>query len=233
MLRKPPSPQGEGIQNTEVKHLKKLIKSRRGVAIELAIGVMFLMMAFTIMLLSTAGLQNDHRVDDYQSFKEKIEIDNIGEYVVANRSQYINFPNTRRLIQEENIPEGYYALYSENQLKIYRGYRGNDVVLTIGMEGDKITSWKYLKNSNSNDSNENDELYDIGEYVVSKYKTDYPIGTNDKGIMIDGTNDTGYTVTVIDIGSGTFVPQFEIKNTDGDVVLTIIASENGKIISWK
>ena len=216
--------------------MKKLIKSRRGVAIELAIGVMFLMMAFTLMLLSTAGLQNDHRVDDYRDFKESMEINNIGEYVVANRSRYIDFPNTRMLIHEENIPEGYYALYSENekQLKIYRGYRGNDVVLTIGMEGDEITSWKYLKNSNSNDSNENDELYDIGEYVVSKYKTDYPIGTNDKGIMIGGTNDTGYTVTVMQvIDFDSIVPKFEIKNTDGDVVLTIIASENGKIISWK
>ena len=29
-------------------NLKKLIKSRRGVAIELAIGVMFLLMAFTV-----------------------------------------------------------------------------------------------------------------------------------------------------------------------------------------
>ena len=71
-------------------NMKKLIKSRRGVAIELAIGVMFLLMAFTIMLLSTAGLQNGHRVDDYEDFKEKIEINNIGEYVVANYNTEYN-----------------------------------------------------------------------------------------------------------------------------------------------
>ncbi len=214
--------------------MKKLIKSRRGVAIELAIGVMFLMIAFTIMLLSTAGLQNDHRVDDYQDFKESMEINNIGEYVVANRSQYINFPNTRMLIQEENIPEVYYALYSENQLKIYRGYRGNDVVLTIGMEGDKITSWKYLKNSNSNDSNENDELYDIGEYVVAQYNADasnYPQGEN-IDIIIDGENTKYYVLNSPGVGS-TNINLIIYENDATEPALTIWLDASGKIISWK
>lgn len=149
--------------------MKKLIKSRRGVAIELAIGVMFLMIAFTIMLLSTAGLQNDHRVDDYRDFKESTEINNIGEYVVSKYET------------------------------------------TCGCSDYTICEHYWIKLDNENN----------------------PIS---KKIMIDG-KDTGYVVTVthsIDyINYGTVIPQFEIKNTDGDVVLTIIARENGKIISWK
>ena len=131
-------------------NLKKLIKSRRGVAIELAIGVMFLLMAFTIMLLSTAGLQNRHRNDDYNSFKERIEINNVGEYVVEHKGDY-SISATAYKIEgnvEENIPDGYYVLHSENnKFEIYRGDTTDGVdsmelVLTIEMNNGKITSWK-------------------------------------------------------------------------------------------
>lgn len=139
----------EGIQNTEVKpmNMKKLIKSRRGVAIELAIGVMFLLMAFTIMLLSTAGLQNGHRVDDYEDFKEKIEINNIGEYVVANyNTEYKDKTGKEITINGENT--GYLvtdnpAVSSTNiNLIIYENDM-TDPVLTIWLDATgKIISWK-------------------------------------------------------------------------------------------
>ena len=127
--------------------MKKLIKSRRGVAIELAIGVMFLMIAFTIMLLSTSALQNDHRVDDYQSFKEKIEVDHIGEYVVENRTSYTQSNDMKAIEKnaEENIPEGYFVLHKEiNKYEIYRGDGDSaELVLTIELNADStIKSWK-------------------------------------------------------------------------------------------
>lgn len=118
-------------------NLKKLIKSRRGVAIELAIGVMFLLMAFTIMLLSTAGLQNRHRNDDYNSFKERIEINNVGEYVVAHPDE-----------TEINVNGvDYTVVETANKFEIYRGvnltdFEGLEPILTIEMDGNKITSWK-------------------------------------------------------------------------------------------
>lgn len=130
--------------------MKKLIKSRRGVAIELAIGVMFLMMAFTLMLLSTAGLQNDHRVDDYQSFKEKIEVDNIGEYVVANRGSYNGELKKVEIdIEYENT---YSAKVVDNKYEIYR-VDGEELELVLTIEfddngtpidlsDDTIKSWK-------------------------------------------------------------------------------------------
>lgn len=128
-------------------NMKKLIKSRRGVAIELAIGVMFLLMAFTIMLLSTAGLQNGHRVDDYEDFKEKIEINNIGEYVVANyNTEYKDKTGKEITINGENT--GYLvtdnpAVSSTNiNLIIYENDM-TDPVLTIWLDATgKIISWK-------------------------------------------------------------------------------------------
>ena len=122
-------------------NLKKLIKSRRGVAIELAIGVMFLLMAFTIMLLSTAGLQNRHRNDDYNSFKERIEINNVGEHVLSNRDIY-NGSATHSILIDSNYSVRYTA--TENKYEIFRG-EGEDaeLVLTIELGSDNsITSWK-------------------------------------------------------------------------------------------
>ena len=131
-------------------HLKKLIKSRRGVAIELAIGVMFLMMAFTIMLLSTAGLQNDHRVDDYQDFKEKIEVDSIGEYVVANRGSYNG--ELKKVEIDIEYESTYSAKVVDNKYEIYRvDGDSSELVLTIefddngtpiDLSDDTIKSWK-------------------------------------------------------------------------------------------
>lgn len=127
------------------KDLKKLIKSRRGVAIELAIGVMFTMIAFTIMLLSTAGLQNSHRNQDYKEFNERIEINNIGEHVLGDAEE-----NANNYKSENRVPividNNYSVKYtlSENKYEIYRGAEGSaELVLTIVLDSNgKITSWK-------------------------------------------------------------------------------------------
>ena len=132
------------------KDLKKLIKSRRGVAIELAIGVMFTMIAFTIMLLSTAGLQNSHRNQDYKEFNERIEINNVGEFVVEQyNSNANNYPEGENIeIKIEGESTGYYVFHSEsNKFEIYRGdftdhSSSSELVLTIIMNGNTITSWK-------------------------------------------------------------------------------------------
>lgn len=144
--------------------MKKLIKSRKGAAMELAIGVMFLMMAFTIMLLSTSGLQNSLRVDDYEDFNEMVEVNNIGEHVVANYNPICSC----------------------------------------------------------------DDYNTCDHYSTKKDNENNPIT---KKIIIDG-EDTGYTVTVKNIAlTGDAVPQFEIKNIDGETVLTIVVS-GGEITSW-
>lgn len=114
-------------------------------AIELAIGVMFTMIAFTIMLLSTAGLQNSHRNQDYKEFNERIEINNVGEFVVASRTAYAN--QSERQIVIDEISTGYYVTDTDDSVnynfEIYRVDGESKVlVLTIIMDGNKITSWK-------------------------------------------------------------------------------------------
>ena len=105
-------------------------------AIELAVGVMFLMMAFTIMLLSTAGLQNSLRVEDYDDFNEMVEVNNIGEYVFATRTQYSEPGKTYVL---ENEYEGYSVYRDINDT--YKINKGDETVLPIVVSNGKITSW--------------------------------------------------------------------------------------------
>ncbi len=125
--------------------MKKLIKSRKGAAMELAIGVMFLMMAFTIMLLSTSGLQNSLRVDDYEDFNEMVEVNNIGEHVLGKQDETYKTGGYVRI----EIDNNYSVKYSETEMK-YEIYKGNDftdtsnleLVLTITLNSNgKITSW--------------------------------------------------------------------------------------------
>ena len=126
-------------------NLKKLIKSRRGVAIELAIGVMFTMIAFTIMLLSTAGLQNSHRNQDYKEFNDRIEINNIGEHVLGDAEENAN--NYKSGNQVPIVIDNNYSVkytLSENKYEIYRGDgESAELVLTIELgSDDTIKSWK-------------------------------------------------------------------------------------------
>ena len=58
--------------------MKKLLLSRRGAAIELAMAVIFLMMALCIILVSVATLQKSQRQKDLNDLDNKIELWKIG-----------------------------------------------------------------------------------------------------------------------------------------------------------
>lgn len=124
--------------------MKNLIKSRRGIAIEMAIGAMFIMIALSIVLISISGMQTKHMNNDLNEFNEKIEINEIGEYVCKNRNEYNKTETERQDIilnteTEENVDTGYDVQYIDSQYKIYNG---DEVVLIIGIdENGKITSW--------------------------------------------------------------------------------------------
>ena len=125
--------------------MKNLIKSRRGIAIEMAIGAMFIMIALSIVLISISGMQTKHMNNDLNEFNEKIEINEIGEYVCKNRNEYNKTETERQDIiilnteTTENVDTGYDVQYIDSQYKIYNG---DEVVLIIGIdENGKITSW--------------------------------------------------------------------------------------------
>lgn len=65
--------------------MKNLIKSRRGIAIEMAIGAMFIMMALSIVLISISGMQTRHMKNDRNDFHEKIEVYEITDYILKNQ----------------------------------------------------------------------------------------------------------------------------------------------------
>ena len=64
--------------------MKNLIKSRRGIAIEMAIGAMLIMMALSIVLISISGMQHKHAQDDRGDFGKKIEAYEITDYILKN-----------------------------------------------------------------------------------------------------------------------------------------------------
>ena len=114
-------------------------------AIELAIGVMFLLMAFTIILLTTAGLQNSSLIKDRDSFYEKVELDQIGEEACLK----VLADDDVRLDEKITIRDDYYMIVESSENFIYRLniLRDDETVRVIEIEisnnGDsyKIISW--------------------------------------------------------------------------------------------
>lgn len=111
--------------------MKKRLLSRRGAAIELAIAVIFLMMALSIILVSTSTLQVSHRKKDMAEFENKVELMQITDCIIEGSS----------------LPEGFTYETSERTenetvYTIYDVYEGENVVLTIEIDDDgNITSW--------------------------------------------------------------------------------------------
>ena len=66
-----------------MKKFKALLKSRRGVAIEFAIGVMFITVAVSTILLSTAIHEINAQKRDNDSFSEKLAVEQFAEEVLA------------------------------------------------------------------------------------------------------------------------------------------------------
>lgn len=108
--------------------MKKLIYSRRGVAIELAIGVMFVMMALGIILVTNASLQNKQMNSDLADYEEKIEMYKITDWI----------------IEGTELPEGYkFTSVSQDGYTIYTVTK-NDVeflTFTVRNSDKTITSW--------------------------------------------------------------------------------------------
>ena len=60
-----------------MRRIKKFLKDRRGVAIEFAVGVMFLTVAVSTILLTTALRINSHRQRDLEELEQKIAAGNM------------------------------------------------------------------------------------------------------------------------------------------------------------
>ena len=125
--------------------MKNLIKSRRGIAIEMAVGAMLIMMALSIVLISISGMQNQHRKSDLEDFAEKIEVYEITDYILKNHM--LNAP-------VETIGDsGVYTIDcnpSDDSNYTYTILKDNNVILTLEINTvidgnttkNTITSWR-------------------------------------------------------------------------------------------
>lgn len=127
---------------------KKDNHSRRGVAIEMAIGVMFVMVALSILLLTYWTLENRIEVSDLDDFHEKVatfEVYDIGECGYKAYKEYItadsSFTNgTFKIKNEKDEFVEYTVKKVDNSLQIIDG---ETIILTIVLgEDNSITSWK-------------------------------------------------------------------------------------------
>ena len=111
--------------------MKKLITSRRGVAIELAIGVMLVMAALGIILVTNASLQNKEMKSDVSRFEQKIELYEITDYILEKRNDSKGQYNDNYSIDIDDANSNKYTVIKD----------GN-IVLTIVFNDDgSIKSW--------------------------------------------------------------------------------------------
>jgi hypothetical protein len=109
---------------------------RRGLAMELAIGVMVVASALSVLILTTSMLQNSRRLSAKETTQEKITLSEIGEsfcYAVSNGDD---------LVQWAEGIKGYQASCNEKTLSLYDDK--NELVLTVVLSDEnQVTEWTY------------------------------------------------------------------------------------------
>ena len=114
--------------------IKETLRSRRGIAIELAIAVMLFSLAFGMLLMTVTGLQTKHSVGISEKFATELEINQAGEQAVAEAIRSVNqeFDKSR----EKN-----YDYVYDSETGVITVTKDGETVLTIKIEGGKIVSW--------------------------------------------------------------------------------------------
>ena len=136
--------------------MKNLIKSRRGIAIEMAIGAMFIMIALSIVLISISGMQTRHMKSDLNDFHEKVERYEVMDYLEKNLNTNDDPFNKITNEQKTATIKDIYTIFMTEQTtsndittSTYKISKGDEVILTLKIKsetnGDKttntITSW--------------------------------------------------------------------------------------------
>ena len=120
--------------------MKKRLFSRRGAAIELAIAVIFLMMALSIILVSIATMQGSHRKKDVADLKDKVErmqvTEDVSDYVSKYYKDNNSYPASGTTF---TIESGYQVAVEGN---IYTVTSEGNTIVTITIDGSgNIISW--------------------------------------------------------------------------------------------
>lgn len=118
--------------------MKKLLKNKRGMAIESAI--MFMLIVFMFGLLLTGIVMTTHlrvKVNDTLLSRE-LEIEQIGEYFVhSDKNAFNSYIETTKYSIDNDTS------YTDENNKTLTLKRNTSTVLKITVKDGKITSWKY------------------------------------------------------------------------------------------
>ena len=118
-----------------MKFTKKIRDDRKGLAIELAMMVMVVTFALSILLTTVALLQVDHSNSNMQDVKRRYELEQIGEnYLAALKNGELS-----------GLPEdqGDYEIVTKTtESLVVRSKADNEIALTIELQDGKITKWE-------------------------------------------------------------------------------------------
>ena len=119
--------------------IKKIIANKRGIAIELALLVMIIVVSLTALVVSISVFNRNTTDKLSQDIKDRTQLDQIGQSYVLAVKQSADLE-----VWKQNI-QGYTAQVSNLQLALVDS-QGN-VKLSVKLEnyqnGYKITEWKY------------------------------------------------------------------------------------------
>lgn len=102
--------------------------SRKGMGMELALLVLFVIFACSTLLLSSAMLGNENMAQRKDQMLRRIELDQFAEDALAN--------------EEDNNEEYDYFWSEDNKILTITDHNGN-VLLTVTLDNDKIDKWQY------------------------------------------------------------------------------------------
>ena len=115
--------------------MKNLIKSRRGIAIEIAIGAMFVMIALSIVLVSISGMQTSHMKQDIADLDEKIEKYELMDQIEKDVADGLFTESA------EPFTIGAYSI-SIDETNVYTVTKDGEHILTFTVNADgKTVSW--------------------------------------------------------------------------------------------
>ncbi len=122
--------------------MNNLIKSRRGIAIEIAIGAMFVMIALSIVLLSISGMQSAQGNRDLAEFQEKIDMYELTDKVLAGTEYDESGTYKDYTVTVEQVEGGNTYNYTVTKTNS-EGESTLVLTFTVKVDNDKkqITSW--------------------------------------------------------------------------------------------
>jgi Na+-transporting NADH:ubiquinone oxidoreductase subunit NqrC len=118
--------------------MKNLIKSRRGIAIEMAIVAMFIMMALSIVLVSISASQTRHIQNDLDDFDKKVEVYRVTDLIEEDLNDGTLSSTVK--IDDTQI----YNINKVEETNVYTVTKDGNTILTftVGNDGKTITSWR-------------------------------------------------------------------------------------------